>query len=236
MAASLQRRRRQGGTQILEFALVAMLYAPLLLGTFVTGMNLVRSNQVNQVCRDLADMYIHGADFSTYSMQQLAQRLAFGLNLQIGASFTGNQSSNTGNGGDGLVTITQTMYVGTTTDPNCVAVGASSCTNHDNFVYTQRIDLGNATMAAQSPPTMGTPASGMVLSAAGIVQNPVTDVKAQLPAGAQTAMKNLWQVSSGGQTPLVDGQVVYVVEFYVSSASLSMGSFPGKGVYARYFF
>jgi len=236
MAASWHRRRRQSGTQILEFALVALIYVPLLLGTFVTGMNLIRSNQVNQVCRDLADMYIHGADFSTYAMQQLAQRLAYGLNLQIGASFTGNLSSNTGNGGDGLVTITQVMYVGSTTDPNCVAAGASNCANHDNFVYTQRVDLGNATLAAQNPPALGTPAGGMVVSAAGIVQNPVTDSRAQLPAGAQTTMKNLWQVSAGGQTPLVDGQVVYVVEVYVSSASLSMGSFPGNGVYARYFF
>ena len=57
-------------------------------------------------------MYIHGGDFSTYPMQQEAQRLAQGLNLQIGASFAGNEQSNVGNSGNGLVTVTQIMWIG----------------------------------------------------------------------------------------------------------------------------
>ena len=64
-------------------------------------MNLIRSIQANTVCRDLTDMYIHGADFSSYPMQQLAQRLAQGLNLQIGSSFSGFQNTNTSNSGRG---------------------------------------------------------------------------------------------------------------------------------------
>jgi hypothetical protein len=193
--ASERRKKRQKGQEILEFALVTVIFVPLLMGSFIVGMNLIRSNYANQVCRDLTDMYIHGGDFSTYPMQQLAQRLAQGLNLQIGSSFTGNSNSNTGNGGNGLVTVTQIMYVGATTSPNCVAVGASNCTNHDNFVYTQQIQFGNSSLASSTTVTLGTP-TGATLTNAGIVQNPVTDTHAKLASGPQTAMQALWQTAT----------------------------------------
>src|SRR5580704_3943296 len=134
--ATERRRKTQSGQEIVEFALVTILFMPMFLGSFVVGMNLIRSIQANQVCRDLDDMYIHGGDFSTYPMQQEAQRLAQGLNLQIGASFAGNEKSNIGNSGNGLATVTQIMYVGSTTSTSCAAVGAANCTNHDSFVYT----------------------------------------------------------------------------------------------------
>ena len=66
-------RRRRSGQELLEFGLLLTVLVPLLLGTFVTGLSLVRSVQTNQMGRDLTDMYIHGADFSTYPMQQVAQ-------------------------------------------------------------------------------------------------------------------------------------------------------------------
>lgn len=232
--ATERRKRRQKGQEIMEFGLVALLFVPLLVGSFVVGLNLIRSNQANQVCRDVDDMYIHGADFSSYPMQQLAQRLALGLNLQIGSSFSGNNNANTGNGGSGLVTVTQIMYIGATSDANCLAVGAGNCTNHDSFVFTQRITFGNGTLATQSPSTLGT--TSAVISSSGVVQNDVTDSRAKVSEPAQTNLRNLWQVSSGGRTPLQDGQVCYIVETYFKSPDLGLGSFPGQGVYARYFF
>jgi len=219
----------------MEFALVALLLVPTFLGSFIVGMNLIRSIQTNQVCRDLTDMYIHGADFSTYAMQTLAQRLAQGLNLQIGGSFAGNSNTNTNNTGNGLVTVTQIMYVGATTDPNCVAVGAGNCTNTNSFVFTQQIVFGNGTLANANTQTLGTPV-GATLTNSGIVQNPVTDSHAKLPASAQTAMQGLWQTTSNGQMPLTDGQVAYAVETYFQSPDLSVGALSGNGVYARYFF
>jgi len=229
-------RRRESGQELLEFGLLIAVLVPLLLGTFVTGLSLVRSIQTNQMDRDLADMYIHGADFSTYPMQQVAQRLARGLNLQIGSSFTGNQKLNTGNSGDGLVTVSQVMWVGATTESNCVAVGAVNCTNHDKFVFTERIQFGNGTLSSQVPSSLGSPGAGASISSAGIVQNYVRDSNAALPGSAQTAMQNLWQVSGGGRTPLADGRVVYVVETYIQSLNLNLGIYSNGGVYARYFF
>lgn len=219
----------------MEFALVALLLIPTFLGSFIVGMNLIRSIQTNQVCRDLTDMYIHGADFSTYAMQTMAQRLAQGLNLQIGSSFAGNSNSNANNTGNGLVTVSQIMYVGSTTDPNCVAVGAGNCTNANSFVFAQQIVFGNGTLANSITQSLGTP-TGATLTNSGIVLNNVTDSHAKLPTSAQTAMQNLWQTTSNGQAPLTDGQVAYVVETYFQSPDLSVGALSGNGVYARYFF
>ncbi|HTS31992.1 MAG TPA: hypothetical protein VMH81_39245 [Bryobacteraceae bacterium] len=233
--ATERRKKRQGGQELIEFSLIALLFVFLLMGAFIMGMNLIRSIQANQTCRDLTDMYIHGTDFSTYAMQQLAQRLASGLNLQIGASFAGNSASNTSNGGNTLITATQVMYVGPTTSPNCVAVGASNCTNHDSFVFLQQIQFGNGALNTQSPSSLGNP-STTAISSAGIVQRPVTDGGAKLPSAAQSNMQALWQVTGNGRAPLEDGQVCYVVELYAQSPDLTLGSFSGGGVYARYFF
>ncbi len=233
--ASENRRKSQRGQEIIEFGLVAILLVPLLTGSFVVGMNLIRSIQCNQVCRDLTDMFIHGGDFSTYQYQQLAQKLAQGLNLQIGSSFTGNEQSNTGNTGNGLVTVTEIMYVGPTTGSQCGFVGASNCTNHDSFVYLSQVQFGNGTLSNSNTVTLGTCPSG-IMNSAGIVQNPVTNSQAKLGTTAETAMTNLWQVTTNGSTPLTDGQVVYIVETYFQSPDLSIGSFAGNGVYARYFY
>ena len=229
-----RRRRRQGGQEIIEFGLVALLLVPLMIGSFITGMNFIRSIQANHLVGNLTNMYIHGADFTTYNMQELAHRLSQGLNLEVGSSFSGQNRANTGNGGRGLLTVTQIMYVGTTTNPNCAAVGAANCTNHDSFVFTQRIQFGNGTLNTESPSSLGDPTAP--ISTGGIVQNPVTDPGARLPEPGQTRMKNLWQVSGDGRAPLVDGQVSYVVEGYFQSPDLTMGVYQGKGVYARYFF
>jgi len=234
--ASWRRRRRQSGQELLEFGLMLTVLVPLLLGTFVTGFSLVRGIQTNQMDRDMADMYIHGADFSTYAMQQVAQRLGRGLNLQIGSSFANNTQSNTSNSGDGLVTVSQIMYIGPTTGGNCTAVGAANCTNHDKFVFTERILFGNGTLASQTPSYFGNPGASATITSAGIVQNYVTDSNAALPSASQTAMNSLWQVSTGGRTPLVDGQVLYAVETYVQALNFNLGIYTSSGTYARYFF
>jgi hypothetical protein len=227
-------RKRERGTEILEFGLIAILFVPLLMGMFITGMNLVRSIGANQVARDLANMYIHGADFSTYGMQQLAQRLATGMNLQIGSSWTGSQYDNSDNAGRALITVSQIMWVGSLTEPKCVAVGATNCINHDSFVFTQQVVFGNGTLVSEIPNRLGNPTA--TRTNAGIITSPVTAAGAKLGTSAQTAMQNLWQLSSSGRTPLQDGQVVYVVESYFQSPDLTIGSYPGRGVFARYFF
>lgn len=250
-----RRKKTQSGQEIFEFALAMVwIFVPLFLGAFIVGMNLIRSIQANQVCRDLNDMYIHGADFSTYAIQQEAQRLAQGLNLQIGSSYSGNEQSNTANGGNGLVTVTQIMWIGGTTSNSCLSVSPQTCTNASSFVYTQQIQFGNSALANANTVTVGQcpttilNSSGVVQSSVsnGQVSNYVTESQAALPSAAQSAMQALWQSGPTGTTPLVDQQVIYIVETYFASpggisgnVGLPSSSNPGytnTGVYARYFF
>jgi hypothetical protein len=232
--ATARRRKTQSGQEIFEFALVAMLLVPMFLGAFIVGMNLIRSIQANQVCRDLDDMYIHGGDFSTYPMQQEAQRLAQGLNLQM-PSFTGNVQANTGTSGNGIVTVTQIMWVGGSTSTSCVAVLPATCTNESSFVFTQQIQFGNSNLENSSTVTVGECPSA-IINSSGVVQNYITDARAALSGTAQSNMQSLWQSSNNGTVPLTDQQVVYIVETYFQSPDLSVGALAGNGVYARYFF
>jgi hypothetical protein len=217
------RKWQQKGQEIVEFGLVTILFVPLLLGTFVTGMNLIKTIQAKHVVRDLANMYIHGADFSTSNYQQIAQRVSNGLNLQLNSS------------GDGLIWVSKVMYVGTTSEPQCQAVLPAICTNANQFVFLERVSFGNTSLATQHSSFLGDP-TGATLSASGVVSNPITDAAAQLDATPQSSMQSLWQTTSGGRTPLGDGQVLYVVEGFFQTSSLSIGSFTSNGVYARYFF
>lgn len=250
-----RRKKTQRGQEIFEFALAMVwIFVPLFIGAFIVGMNLIRSIQANQVCRDLDDMYIHGADFSTYPIQQEAQRLAQGLNLQIGSSFSGNEQSNAGNTGSGLVTVTQIMWIGGTASNSCTSVAPQECTNASSFVYTQQMQFGNSAYASSSSVTVGQcptsilNSSGVVQSSVsnGQVENYITESQAALPSSAQAAMQALWQSGPAGTTPLVDQQVIYIVETYFASPGGISGSvgftsssnpgYTNTDVYARYFF
>ncbi len=237
--ATERRRKTQSGQEIFEFALVAVLLVPIFMGTFIVGMNLIRSIQCNQVCRDLDDMYIHGGDFSTYGLQQEAQRLAQGLNLQVSGfagDSAGHEQSNTGNGGNGLVTVTLVKYIGGAGSGSCASVLPAACGNQNSFVYSQQIQFGNGTLANSSTVTMGQCPTA-IMNTTGIVDvNVVTDARALISAGGQSALQALWQSNSGGTTALTDQQVSYVVETYFQSPDLTLGSISGNGVYARYFF
>jgi len=237
-----KRDPRERGQEIIEFAMVAIFFMPIILGTFVTGMGLIKSLQANLVVRDLANIYIHGGDFSTYSMQQLAQRLGIGLNLQMPAFASGiSLQTNTATSGDGMIWVTQVMYIGAITDPICTATIAAghTCANQNSFVYTQQILFGSSTVASAHPNALGNAATnGVTFGAggAGIVINYPWDSTAKLPSAAQAMMASLFSASANGQAQLVDGQVVYAVEGFFQTPSFTLGNATSQGVYARSFF
>lgn len=230
-------RRAEKGQEILEFTLVTwMILIPMFLGMIQIGMNLVRTNQVVFITSDIATMYVQGQDFSTYSLQSLAARLATGLDLEVGSSFTGSNAANTGNAGSVIVNLTKIMYVGTTSQATCLSVGTSgsgNCKNANSFVYLQRISFGNSSITGAPASLAGTPNASIQISSAGNVSNYLTDTNAQLPAAADTAMDNLWNPATANG--LQDGQVVYLTEMYFDSTSFAFGT-AGQGIYAKYFF
>ena len=234
---SARRRRCQGGQEIMEFGLVALLiYTPLLLGTFVVGMNLVKTIQAKNTIRDLADMYIHGADFSDGGYQTLTKTIASGLNLQSPTYSSGTQTrDDTGTSGDGIVWISKIMYVGS---------GGGS--NAGNFVWVQRVRIGNSSLITSAHASvLGDPTtipSADFLSD-GEVDTSQVDIRnntnAKLGTTGQANMIAQWitPLSPASRTALVDGQYIYVVEGYFQTPQFSMGgAYASNGVYARYYF
>jgi len=235
-ASSAARRLRERGTQIMEFGMLVLLFMPLMMGTFVTGMNIIRSIQANHVTRDMADMYIHGADFSDKAMQQLAQKLATGLDLQVGTG-TGNLADNLSNSGRGVIWVSKLMWVGTTAQASCQGVLPSACTNTNKFVFLEHMQFGNGTLVSEHDASVGHP--GAARDAFGrITVDVVKTANAAVPEPYQTALYNLWQVTNTqtNRTALADQQIMYLVEGYFQSPDLSLGVFQGNGVYARWFF
>jgi hypothetical protein len=222
-----RRASRQRGNEIFEFAVYAALIVPLFLWVFVTGMNLLRMIQTTQICRDIGNLYIHGVDFSTFPAEQIAQRLAQGYGLNVGAGFAGgvtNMYNNDGNGGNGWVVLSEVMYVGAAT---CATLPAGTvCTNQNKYVYIQRIDFGNRSVQFNGTTVasaVGTPAA--TINAYGMVQNYLTDSNAVAP-----------NFGNFLQTQLADGQWIYIAETFFTSPDLGFSAYPAGGVYSRTFF
>ena len=216
-----RRRRGQGGNEIIEFGLLSLLLVPTLIYMFVSGMNLIRLNQGTQVSRDIGDLFIHGIDFSTFDAQSLSARLAQGFNLQVGSFYSGNNAANDGNGGNGLVLLSQVMYIGAGA---CSALPAGTgCTNQNQYVFTRRLSFGNKGLQFNGTTVtsaLGTPTAS--INSAGYVQSYLTDARAVCPN-----IGNLFA------TQLADQQVAYVTETFFSSPDLTFSAIPGGGIYSR---
>src|SRR5580704_11214561 len=129
---------RRGGANV-EFALVLLVLVPLLLGTGVVGVNMVRTLQTVQLARDAGHMYARGVDFSQPGNQTILIDLGQSVGLTAGSS------------GSAVVTLSALTYVDKAA---CTAVGAvdtngnptSACTNFGDWVFTQWMVIGNATL------------------------------------------------------------------------------------------
>jgi hypothetical protein len=208
---------------MIEFALLAVFLVPVLLWTFIAGMNLIRVIQAEQICREIGSLYIGGVDFSTYAAQSLAVDLARGYSLNAGSGFTGNMYNNDANGGNGYVVVSEIMYVGAAT---CSTLpSGTACTNQGQYVFLQRIDFGNSNLTINgttAASSFGNPTASQ--TPFGVVENYLTD------SGAVAT-----NFSSFLNSALPDGQVIYVVETWFASPDLGFAAPPGGGMYARVF-
>ena len=212
----VRRRRGQRGSEIMEFALLSVLLVPTFLWMFITGMNLIRSVKATHLAADLGRLYINGTDFSKWDAQRLAQRLATGMGLDVGASDPGQMWNNGGNGGRGVVLLSQVTFVGTPTCAPIIAAG-NACTNQDRYVFTQRIVFGNSSLRQSN---FGTPSA--VITSKGLISEYATDPGARA-AGFQTLFP----------TSLQDGQFAYITEVFFESPDLNVSALSGAGIYAR---
>jgi hypothetical protein len=145
------------------------------------------------------------------------------------------QQSNIGNSGNGIVTVTQIMYIGSTTSANCVAVGPPiTVPMRTASSLRSRFNLAMGTLANASTVTVGQCPAAILNTARESCASPnyITDARAALAGRGADQYESLWQSSSavtgGTATALTDGQAVYIVETYFQSPDLSVGSLGGQ--------
>jgi hypothetical protein len=200
------RTRKKRGVFAVEFAFSLLVFIPLLLGTGVIGINLVRSLQTIQLARDAGHMYARGVDFS----QDGNKTVLRDLGATLGLSTTPGQGSAT-------VILTALTYV----DKNaCAAAGAadangnpnSACVNFRKWVIAQRIVLGNSSIRGSN---YGAP---VTTGPGGVTVDPTTgrisayDQARKSGAQAQFNGFNPYSIVDGVAQGLPSGQRLYVAE------------------------
>ncbi len=223
------KKQNSRGVSSVEFAFGMIVLLPLLLGTGVTGINMIKNLQTVQLARDAGHMYARGVDFSQPGNKTILVDLGSNLSL----------SSTAGQGG-AVVILSALTYV----DSNaCSAVGAvdthgnptSACTNYTKWVFTQRLEIGNTSLRTSnfgSPLTSG-PTGVTVNSTTGKISQ--SDYVTKAGAVATFTGVNPYTVVNGTGQGLPSGQLLYVAEcgstgfslppFVSNAASYSWGLF-----------
>lgn len=209
MRLSLQRSKARGSA-LVEFVICCLVWVPLLLGTIFVGINVARSIEVTQVCRDAGHMYAYGVDFSQPANQAILVQLATGFYMTTDA-------------GNGVFILSTVMLIG---PQQCQAGGlqpnAGSCPNLNDVVFTRRIVVGNHSLRASN---YGTPNPAYISSNGSISSTGyLTDGSMRVP-GLPSALT------------IAAGQSAYVSETYFSAPDLNWNTFAtNQGVYSSFIF
>jgi hypothetical protein len=215
----MRSENRRGGASV-EFAFALLVLLPLLLGSGVTGANLIRTLQIVQLARDAGHMYARNIDFSLPGNQKMLIQVGQDLGLST-------------SGGSAVVILSNLTYV----DKNaCAAAGAvdwsgnptSACTNYTKWVFTQRLVIGNAAVKTSnygSPLTSG-PTAVVVDPTTGRI--PLADYVKKTGAVAQFSAINPYAVVGGVAQGLPSGQSLYLAE--AAATGFSMPPFVSNAV------
>jgi hypothetical protein len=209
------------GVSTIEFAFSLLVLAPLMLGTGVTGINMIRTLQTIQLARDAGHMYARGVNFS----QPGNQTILVNLGQSLGLSATAGQ-------GSAVVILSLLTYVD---DNTCAAAGAATggvhngnCTNYGFWVFQQRIELGNNTIRTSnygSPITSG-PNGVTVDPVTGMIS--LSDYVKKSGARATFSGVNPYSVVNGVAQGLPSGQSLYLAE--AASTGFNMPPFVSNAV------
>jgi hypothetical protein len=177
------------------------------LGVVVVGIDLGRSVQVTQICRDADSMFARGVPLYLASAQGVIVRLGQNLNLET-------------TGGDGLVILSKVQSVKDV--DACGAPGTTSYTNCTTYrnVLMQRIIFGDTTLPGTHYPTAG----NVSYDSLDQVNNYLTDNNAVVS-------------NFSSSLALQNGETSYVAETYFRFPTVNLGAFQGSpGTYAQAFF
>ena len=201
------RAKRQKGGALIEFMLTSLVWVPLLLGTIVFGINLVKGIQSSQLARDSGHMYAYGIDFTQTQNTPLLTKLAASLKI-------------TQTGGNGAVILSKITLV---TDTDCAAANMKVCANDGKYVFTSIYIFGNP---SYSKTQLGNPSSWYLSAGPSITASQYLSDKSLVA----TNIPDLF----GDHTQ--SGQYAYVSEVMLNSQALSWSSFSNTGSYVRAIF
>jgi hypothetical protein len=188
------------GISTLEFAFVLLTLIPLLLGTGVVGINMIRTLQTIQLARDAGHMFARGVDFSQPGNQTILGNIGGSLGL-----------STTAGSGSAVVILSAITYVDKNLCTDAGAVDGSgnplNCTNFNKWVFTQRLLIGNSAIRQSN---IGAPSGVPINSTTGkIVLN---DYVLNGGAVAQFNGINPYSVVNGEGQGLPSRQILFVAE------------------------
>ncbi len=219
------RNKTRSGVSILEFSFVTIVLVPLMLGTVSIGLNMLRSLETIQVARDAGHMYAKGADFSQPGNQTILATLGSSIGLTTSASTS-----------KALVILSAVTYVD---QAMCASDGKvdsngnpQGCTNYGQWVFTQRLEIGNPTLRGSyfgAPLTSGShpvnvdPTTGKV---------PLNDQVTNSGDVATFTGINPYANVNGNVSGLPSGQVIYISE--AASTGIRMPPFSPDSVMYSY--
>jgi hypothetical protein len=199
------KKRRIRGISSVEFAFSMLVLVPLLLGTGVIGINMIKTLETIQLARDVGHMYARGVDFGQPGNKTIMLSLGSTLGLTTSASTS-----------NAVVILSNLLYIDKSA---CAAVGAvdasgnpSGCTNYQKWVFTQRVIVGNSSLRASnygSPLTSG-PNGVTVDSTTGKIS--ANDYTLKSGAVATFSSINPYAVTAGVASGLPSGQTLYLSE------------------------
>jgi hypothetical protein len=199
------RRDTSRGVASLEFALITLVLVPLALGTGAIGINMIRTLQTIQLARDAGHMYARNVDFSQPGNKTILANIGSDLGL-----------SATAGSGSAVVILSALTYVDRNT---CAAAGAvdgngdpSGCTNYTQWVFTQRLMIGNSSIRQSN---LGSP---LVNGPTGVTLDPATgkislqDYVTRAGAVAQFSGINPYAEVNGSVVGLPSRQTLFIAE------------------------
>jgi Flp pilus assembly protein TadG len=222
---NMRRRRKklqQGGSTLIEFAIVVPCLVTLFFGTVGLGIMMGRFIQAEQMARDIAHMYSDGVDFTQATPQNIVVQ-------QLGAG-TGMTTT----GGNGVVILSQVLTV---YQSDCTAAGVT-CTNLGLPVFTQRIVFGNSALKNS---VFGTPSPG-ILDVNGNISPSVylTNSDSSVRTTGFEAALDAASVSAGGAGTVPAqpaGNSAYIVEVFIQYPDIGfLGWTTAGGAYTKFIF
>jgi type II secretory pathway pseudopilin PulG len=216
------KRNKLKGVAIVEFSFALVVLVPLLLGTIAFGLELVESMQVAQLARDAGRMYARGLDFSQPGNKTIVATLGSDLGLKTNGT------------GNAVLILTTVTYID---KGMCQSAGKSldasgnpiNCPNFRQWVFTQRLTIGNASLRTSnlgSPLTTG-PDPVLVDSTTGMI---LLDDQVNNSGDVATFVSpnNPFVNLSGDLNTLPSGQVLYVTE--AASKGFTMAPYAKGGM------